>query len=782
MNSATIPRRTEEPHELDYEALRLEGLRILQAASGSLWTDFNAHDPGVTILEHLCHGLTDLGYRIDFPIADLLTETDGSIDFRRQALFLPQDILPCAPVTPSDFSKRLVSDFPSIQEVQFQQILPGVHRILVAAEDFDTIASTIIPSLQADRPLGEAFESVRPLPSRACRLAGEIHLDGSRDPAQVCADIHFRCARKLSSDIRFQRYDQLLAQGRSLEALMTGPLTPQGFLQDGHSRDSRHTPTLSELQRVVESVPGVKRVRNLSLIDVQGETLPDRTTERRHLLLPDSETTGTGITFVPGHGIPERAFRQDVGRHYDKLEFGYRALRRSRDLHEQIPPPASGRFRNPSSYRSIQEEFPGAYGIGIHGVPDGAPPEARAWANQLKAYLYPFEQIMVDFLGNIEDLPTRFSTAPWDGTTYRSRPPAATAIPRAQEIFRDGDVAGAARAALSRHDHAPQRRNRILDTMLAHYGERFPEALLRDFNPYHPEGAEAWIAEAKTRLLRHLPELSARRATPPMWRLRAEILLGLSHSAANRRLSDRDSCRSIVEHTHYASSQETIVIPPERALFPLEGHDPEPAADLLDASRLPRLSDRMHRGGCDLRRYFTLQHGSGTVLAYHEGGSNPAFGLAPFRDFASAKRAATALRRHLVEANRRSEGFHLVEHILLHPRTNTSPFRGIPPEWFSLRLSIVFSGWSARFANPEFRQAAESILADTLPAHVLPTFLWLDRIPMRRFEILHDRWLRLAHRAETSHAMDTSSLDTQSARLARFLVEQSQIRPTRIGF
>jgi hypothetical protein len=57
---------------LDYETLRLEGIRLIQKLSKRVWTDFNPHDPGVTILEQIVYALTDLGYKTNFDITTFL--------------------------------------------------------------------------------------------------------------------------------------------------------------------------------------------------------------------------------------------------------------------------------------------------------------------------------------------------------------------------------------------------------------------------------------------------------------------------------------------------------------------------------------------------------------------------------------------------------------------------------------------------------------------------------------------------------------------------------------
>ena len=70
--SHTLPAEPLEHPAMDYAFLRREGLRLLERLAGDQWTDFNAHDPGITILEQVCYALTDLAYRINYDIKDLL--------------------------------------------------------------------------------------------------------------------------------------------------------------------------------------------------------------------------------------------------------------------------------------------------------------------------------------------------------------------------------------------------------------------------------------------------------------------------------------------------------------------------------------------------------------------------------------------------------------------------------------------------------------------------------------------------------------------------------------
>ena len=101
--SLTIPKRLIYPPSMDYTLLRREGLRHIERLGSAVWTDFNSHDPGVTMLEVLCYALTDLGYRTQLPAADLFTPSGN-----RKAFFTAAEILPNAPVTALDFRKILI--------------------------------------------------------------------------------------------------------------------------------------------------------------------------------------------------------------------------------------------------------------------------------------------------------------------------------------------------------------------------------------------------------------------------------------------------------------------------------------------------------------------------------------------------------------------------------------------------------------------------------------------------------------------------------------------------
>ncbi len=94
----------------DYAFLREQGLSIIQALAADTWTDHNLHDPGITLLEAISYAITELGLRAGMDIPDLLSSS--AVD-RPPEMFTAAQVLPCAPVTITDFRKLLV-DHPLI--------------------------------------------------------------------------------------------------------------------------------------------------------------------------------------------------------------------------------------------------------------------------------------------------------------------------------------------------------------------------------------------------------------------------------------------------------------------------------------------------------------------------------------------------------------------------------------------------------------------------------------------------------------------------------------------
>ena len=93
-----------------FDDLFQEGISFIQNLSGEKWTDYNYHDPGITILEQLCFAITDLGYKSNFSIEDLLMLGVNDFDFESKNLFIPPNkIFSSNPCTFNDYRILIIT-------------------------------------------------------------------------------------------------------------------------------------------------------------------------------------------------------------------------------------------------------------------------------------------------------------------------------------------------------------------------------------------------------------------------------------------------------------------------------------------------------------------------------------------------------------------------------------------------------------------------------------------------------------------------------------------------
>ena len=104
------------PAKISFDVLRARAIAAAQDASGNIWTDYNLHDPGVTLLEQTVFALTEVAYQADHAVRDLLTTRHDGFLPDHLALFAAEDVLPGRPVTGADLASCL-SDLPHLERV-----------------------------------------------------------------------------------------------------------------------------------------------------------------------------------------------------------------------------------------------------------------------------------------------------------------------------------------------------------------------------------------------------------------------------------------------------------------------------------------------------------------------------------------------------------------------------------------------------------------------------------------------------------------------------------------
>ena len=101
ISSKGISKKLSNP-SLDFKGLREEGMNWIRTLSGDEWTDHNIHDPGITTLELLCYALTELGHRTEFLFDAFSGDVAARPDLARKYFLNRHDILHHLPVTRRD--------------------------------------------------------------------------------------------------------------------------------------------------------------------------------------------------------------------------------------------------------------------------------------------------------------------------------------------------------------------------------------------------------------------------------------------------------------------------------------------------------------------------------------------------------------------------------------------------------------------------------------------------------------------------------------------------------
>src|SRR6185503_1849872 len=278
---------------MDYEFLREEGIRQLERMTGGQWTDFNTHDPGITLLEQLCYALSDLGYRTAYDIPDLLA--DGGGDPYR-SLHLPAEILTSHPVTPADL-RRLVLDVEGVKNAWIEPVtadalqlyylpvereirlapkdiasepvrLRGLYRVLIEASEHSQetqVRARVARRLHQSRPLCEDFAEIRVLEPQLIQVEVIVEITPVDDPAAVLDAIGRAIADEISPPVPFATLAQTLDTGVTVDAMFEGPRLEHGFISDevlagATRRTVIHT---SDLMRAITDVAGVRAVSRI---------------------------------------------------------------------------------------------------------------------------------------------------------------------------------------------------------------------------------------------------------------------------------------------------------------------------------------------------------------------------------------------------------------------------------------------------------------------------------------------------------------------------------------
>ncbi|WP_455811032.1 hypothetical protein [Pseudomonas graminis] len=782
--SKAISKKRHNDNPNSFEHLYQLGLTYIQQLSGRLWTDYNTHDPGMTILEQVCYALTDLIYRCEFEVTDYLSEPSGNIDYRAHGLALAQDIIPAYPQQPEEYETWLLARLPELDKVwlRWSEDAPqlGIYTLNAQLNHFYALSqqrsmngqrSVYTQQHAAIHRIRHAFYQVR--------AVGEdlsaIELTGQH-PLTLTAVIH------ISDDI---------ADVTWLVATLYHRIGL--WLQ----ANTQNTPA-TVMKESLLAEDGIQQIDRLQFIHYpdnsgHGKSSPvDDIAPFSYLMLPEP-SAHSGIEIIQFQH-PVTIDYADLAIQIEQIQYQQRSVQLKTATPPALP---AGRYYDFSRYESIQTLFPRNYHL-APGTPNQYHAQQQAQRHQLRSYLLLFDQLMANFCDDIAGLNTLFSLSLTPEATYHAH--------RLQddEFYNIGkhypqDAGTRLDQLRAQLDDYPERKNRIFTYLLALYSERFPEWLHRQFNPYFTAlKLEKQLLKYKQAFILNIVTMTNGRGLGDNllqpehqggYRQRLSLLLGIFPLAPSlgsyTQAITRHSLNLVPDALYLpgvAGNNVLRLLSPEAQsnLLPLADNRlvESPNDDAIQRSLLATplfhertLPDVLLQFGIDNRRYRLLpgaEHDD-VQLFFNAGieGNPQWFYIARHPDKQALTALCHQLQQWLIELNHNSEGLYVVEPILLRTGDDNASLNDR-----ANRVTLVLPGYTARFSNLRFREQAQQLIIDNSPAHLLTQCLWLDFSAFGQFETLYSQW-RQAKSSALQHKENQPMCDASAQQLYLF-IQQSR--------
>ncbi len=614
--------------------------------------------------------------------------------------------------------------------------LEGFYNVMVEYEEDvleehqrEAVRQIVIERLSCHRNLCEDFLSINAVDYEDIGLGASVEIEDDADPDLVLAEMFFLIYKYFTPSVPFHTIDQLLAKGYQVDDIFEGPPLRHGFIDPEELdktalfRDIR----LSDIINEISDIKGIKGILYLHLpfegfdkntdnyFDAWGDALRNARKIARiqplksQVILCKTRELITYFTGRPEDRRPERMLK--LFRDMKTLERKYKLEGHATDFSVPV-----GENMQLEDYFPVTESLPLCYGVSQRvGLPDDA--KRKAQVLQLKGYLLFFEQIMSDYLVQLNHLKELFT---FDGTvkhTLFTR--VLKELDQLQALLIDHENHGSKKFNLVRKEFASalqhlvespeifgMRRNRFLDHMLARFSEDVSE-YERISRWLTPEKVDERLIEDKINMLKdgQYYSISSNRGRgydytqQEFWNTtnisgterRVARLLGFP--AVTRRTLAPDFLVS--ETVMEVDPKTKISVPKKNAkgelLNTIKLFDPDEksrvllvSVEVIDGCCTEKLMSEILSHADDRKNFRLREHLKqrsrksagliGTFWFELWDGSDPqtAVLLATSERFERKELRDKAFHTLLsvMEAIDRNEGFHLVEHLLLRPRFN----------------------------------------------------------------------------------------------------------------
>lgn len=727
---------------LSFETLRRSGLSYAQAASGDVWTDYNIHDPGVTILEQYCYALTELLYRSDFPVSDLLateqvrdtgkvpprSSQQFPIELNRFGLQSRESLDRHLPITSSTLREQVIAGIKWLDDVFVVPVhQDGVngYNLYVAPEHPDFTQhclSEVYQSFFRHRNLGETLFEIKPVDIVHLYIEADIFSRSDEAPDRIAAEIFKEADRYVRGEGRSAGSEFQLPSNRGLY---------------NHLLKS-------------SAVSGIDTLKIRAVENRQSSSVDPETGVVFRLDVSDTLSKGT-LRLFKGQTLLEldaKLVREVLLERSSSWQSSAEKARRDRASELVV-----GRARQ-FSYTPLKSTFPNVYQSNgslrrrLKRSLDGG--GNRSVASQLDAYLEIGDNLGAKVTKQLKRVSDIFALDA-DEETHSHRAKAVEYLLGLNGYGGDGA--------------APIVRNSSKADMLsAVAGQVYRDSRGECLTAPYETGASGFEAALRVQLgLGSRSNVSASSAYAELGIHHQENWTIPSHYRITRASFPvtEDALDSFVPWGDYgganigAMSRDDAV---ELCKFTRFLQDFE-----LDERVVRRgLDPDAYLLGCDKRNrswlFLDLDDDDGVLVCTLRTGQMNREG---------AISHAYRLRHFFETLDRASEDLYVIEDCLLRP---AGVLRSGEPVDHS--VFVVFPDWSTRFSDLGFRQSIQQIVEDLLPAHMTAKLLFFDQATMEFFERVYFEWREVwAHATERRDGFGDFALASKSSQLRKLLYQ-----------
>lgn len=736
-----------------YTHLQKYTLDELQRLSGKVWTDFNVHDPGITLADATNYVLTEIDYKLGFELQDYLTDTQGYIDYEKYGLFRPEKVYTTAPVTVEDYRKLFISHFPELEKILVEtDIESGNYTIKIVLSPFDKekkgVEKAIRHFYHSHRNLCENIKDVIFVNPQRLVFESEFEIETGSDATIILAEVYWTIIQYLSGSIEIIPLENSFFSGLSPEEWLEGTFDGTR-VNIPQQRDTEH-----ELYLLLYKIGGIKSFKTCYLLK-NGKIQTDFK-EGFSLFIPHNMYE-LQVTITVGNSTA----KIDMERFTEELQALYytrRAASKKNTLNDDNKIQVESAFQPSGTYRDIFSHYPIGMDLpGCYQTHSGINSSSftfsdeKWYVRQLKAYLKLYDLLAERGLKEVKEIQSLLSIEEH------------TAMLSEMEIL--GSDVFTMKNDKKRFRNVFTLKNKYLDLLDGLYGVESNPSWMEEFTYYGESRDERLIKRIE--FLRNVTDLKKFRGKArnikdghdgyniPTVKKHLCYLLGMN-------MNEEISVGNVLpshnlallgtrkEEQRYRDQQDAMLIN-ESILDPANIHrieqdhtfeinnisleEYEELRMELDIFNSKFISGGLFRGGINLNNYRLVESYKKTAkdnkkefqLVFWNEEEEKWMNLKRSNDKKKLNRQANVLRCYLCKLNRLCETVYVIEHNLF---TTPIPFT----------LSFVFPKWTARFQSLRLREICGDLVRSLIPPHLKVSLYWLDIPEMQYFEKDYRLW------------------------------------------